>query len=178
MTNPSFSQENLFKIGMTKDLEQRKQGYRTSFPGDCSFPYVTPEITLTRKRERAIFKILEKSRCTLRREFFILPLQEIIDCIEKVIRMSSEELNTVLKKNDYESQYTPFLKFILSRTEKSKYDRVYISDLYTNFKVWCKAKLVNKFPTYDGFYEYIGEKYKIKSPNDDDDYLEKIVYKV
>ena len=128
-----------------------------------------------------IFKRLANHRHRANREFFCCELPVIIETIENVLTLQYKEMMEELGIKDYNMEYAKFFKAIIKRTEKSKYDRVYVSTLHLSFMVWCRAKNIKTGtkPTYDEFCEKLVEqKYRIKKPDNDDEYLEKMIYKM
>ena len=91
LSHPTFD-ENVFKIGLTKDLKSRLVSFNTSCPHrSFSFAFTTeiPNDSL-RAFERFIhFKLHEFH---VSGEFFNLPLNDIIDTINKYITLPLEDL--------------------------------------------------------------------------------------
>jgi hypothetical protein len=169
---------NCVKIGFTTNLEQRKKDYITSYPSDCEWVYVSPEVDYIKTRERLIFKKLEEHRCRLNREFFCCDLSIIISTIEDTLKLSYKAMCESLNIKSYKLEYDKFFKSILKKTEKGKYEKVCLNILYTSFKVWCKAKGVRKLPPFEEFYEKVEDKYKVKESKDGFEYLEKVIFNI
>ena len=84
MTNPLFG-NNVYKIGMTKDLKGRIQAFHTCLPTDTEYVY-TKEVnnTLLRKFEQEIHLQLQEYRIRPNKEFFNIELNSAIDIIENI----------------------------------------------------------------------------------------------
>jgi len=171
---------NCYKIGLTTNIENRKNDYKTTYPSDCKWEYVSPEVTYIRTRERLIFKRLNEYRCRTNREFFSCELPIILETIEYVLKRSYKEMCEELGIKDYNLEYDKFFKTIVKKTEKSKYDKVFVGTLHLAFNSWCKAKCIKKIPSYEEFCEKVQDKkFKIKTTKtEDEEYLEKVEFKV
>lgn len=178
MSNNCFMIKDHYKIGFTTDIEQRKKAYTTAFPVACNWDFISEEISHIRTRERLIFQRLKDFRFNDSREYFICPLETILETIESVFKMNLSEMNLELNIKEWKTEINVFLKKVIKKTDKQKYDKVLVEELYRNFIIWCMAKNIKKKVKMDDFYSYLKDKYKIKSTkNHPDEYIEKNEYK-
>jgi hypothetical protein len=180
MSNNCFMIKDHYKIGFTTDIEQRKKAYTTAFPVACNWEYISETVNNIRTRERLIFQRLKEYRFNDSREYFICPIDTIKEVIEDVLKMELKEMNIELNIKDWTTEMVLFLKKVIKKTDKKKYNKVLIEDLYRNFLIWCISRSVKKKCSMDDFYIYLEDKgYKIKYTSiHPEEYLEKVEYKV
>jgi hypothetical protein len=89
--HPSFASygQDVYKLGQTKNIQQRLRGYATSFIGECKFLYVTKEFKDCTQAERILFYILRSERLASNREFFNLALSRIESVMRKLEYLES-----------------------------------------------------------------------------------------
>ena len=167
---------NCYKIGLTINIENRKKDYITTYPSDCVWEYISPEVTYIKIREKLIFKRLNEYRCRVNREFFCCELPTVIETINSILTLTYKDMCEELNIKDYNNEYNKFFKSCLTPTQKGNYDKVDIQTLFLTFKAWCKSKGINKLPSLDEFYEKVDNKYKVKESKEGFDYLEKIIF--
>ena len=86
-----------YKIGQTKNIDNRIKDYATYYPEDCELKYVK-ELDNYKYVEKQVHRVLKEYRISSNREFFKCSLDTIIDCIEKVSSTVIEEIKEE-KKN-------------------------------------------------------------------------------
>ena len=84
MANPLWG-NNIYKIGMTKDLKGRIKSFHTYLPTDTEYVY-TREINdaSLRKNEQEIHLQLQDYRIQYNKEFFNIELKSAIEIIENI----------------------------------------------------------------------------------------------
>lgn len=99
---------NFYKLGRTKNLDQRMKGYRTPFLERSEYLYTSSVFDSCVDAEYVLFCIMKKYRVHPKREFFICSLQKIIEVIKKLEETGGEELKKLcqqLKKTSFTSWY-------------------------------------------------------------------------
>jgi hypothetical protein len=89
--HPSFASygPDVYKLGQTKNIQQRLKGYATSFVGECKFLYVTQEFQDCTQAERILFYLLRTERLASNREFFNLSFPRIKLIMQKLEHLES-----------------------------------------------------------------------------------------
>lgn len=84
--NPIFESygENVYKIGCSLNPDKRKADFSTMYISESDIVYVSNKFPNKLEAERTLFKIIDKHRCTRKREFFDLELRDIIKFIKSV----------------------------------------------------------------------------------------------
>lgn len=87
----------IYKIGQTKDLNNRLNHYSTSYPEESEMKY-----SIIHKYYKEIEKIvhfnLKEYRMNNNREFFKCKLETIIECIDKVKNYTLDEISSIINK--------------------------------------------------------------------------------
>ncbi len=109
MTNPSFK-ENIIKVGMTVDIEQRKNDLSAATGVPTAFEvYATMKTTQYKAVEKALHNILEKvvhNRVNKNREFFELPPEEAF-FLMKQLEPFVEDAEITLATEQKDNTFTP-----------------------------------------------------------------------
>jgi len=83
MWNPMFEQDK-FKIGCSKNPDQRLLAYSTSYSEKSEFKYVSKIFPDKNFAETKLFNKLKEFRVNQKREFFKIPLNSAIECIKSI----------------------------------------------------------------------------------------------
>ncbi len=75
---------NVYKLGRTVNLKNRMGNYTTPFINKSEYLYVSTLFKDCIKAERILFYLLRKYRIRQQREFFDLPLENIIETIKRL----------------------------------------------------------------------------------------------
>ena len=89
--------ENVYKVGETKNIEKRKNGYRTGYIDKTIVKYQSREFINCKKAEELLFVLLKECRIVKNREFFMKDLNEIIKNIEYIERLKDKEIEYLSK---------------------------------------------------------------------------------
>ena len=81
---------NFFKLGGTKDMDQRSISYTTPYLKKSKIKHLSNQVNNWKLAEKILFFMLRDKRCQYNREFFICDLDKIILTIDSII----EEVNT------------------------------------------------------------------------------------
>jgi len=105
MYNNAFKNygENVYKIGSTKNIEQRLKSFVTCYIENVEIKYKTEQIKNYVLIEKIVHDKLEKYRINKKREFFNYPLDEIISLIKNINLMQEDEIKNYFinkKKSD------------------------------------------------------------------------------
>ena len=188
--NPAFDKYGeCYKIGQTRDIKSRINGYITSYPEKCEVRYCSSYLLNYKLIERAIHVLLKKNRINSKREFFTGKIKEIIKLIEEVCKYSKEDLIEVIKNQrlnieiKYETEeeinksseeriksfiYRTALKEIFSLKAKQKeYEKQFRKE-----KNEYEIKIENEKKEY---YKYLQDKMK-EYENEKNEQLKKITY--
>jgi len=113
MFNPCYKNydSNFYKCGRTKNLDQRIRGYQTPFKDKSIYLFTSTLFDNCVAAEYVLFCLLKKYRVHSKREFFIYPLQEIIDVIHLLEEVDSDELYDLYKR----LKSTAYTSWILKR---------------------------------------------------------------
>lgn len=86
LKNPIYDyyHSNLYKIGLTRNLNNRIKDYTTSYPEPSEYYYTSPKFSDCQLAEKTVFYHLQQYRYQHNREFFQCPLNKIIATIENV----------------------------------------------------------------------------------------------
>ena len=96
----NYYSPNCFKIGCTSDIQKRKNGYVTSYPGNIEIKYLSPSIDHYKSIEKLVHLNLSQFRLRDRREFFTCDLDHIIQVINDVItNYHIQHNNTIINNN-------------------------------------------------------------------------------
>ena len=99
MFNPCYKNYDIhfYKCGRTKNLNQRIKGYQTPFKDKSVYLFTSNLFDNSIAAEYVLFCILKKYRVHTKREFFIYPLQDIINVIKLLEEVDSFELYELYK---------------------------------------------------------------------------------
>jgi hypothetical protein len=127
MFNPCYKNydPNFYKCGRTKNLNQRIKGYQTPFKDKSVYLFTSNLFDNCIAAEYVLFCLLKKYRVHPKREFFIYPLQDIINTIRLLEEVDSFELYELYKK----LKSTAYTSWILKRFFNESEIKV---DLYTD----------------------------------------------
>ena len=86
MYNDSFQfhGKNVYKVGCSKNPQNRIKNFTTSYPTPSKFEYISKEINNKLKAEKHLFSLIDNSRLQNNREFFKIDLDVLIKEIKKV----------------------------------------------------------------------------------------------
>ena len=116
--NPVYEKygDNVYKIGKTKNLPKRKNGYITPYIDDSVYKYTSPLFNDMESAEKIIFALLKKYRIKKNREFFGCDLEIIKAQMNKIISLFDDEKS----KEDSIKIKTKINLVIMNLTDKDK----------------------------------------------------------
>lgn len=155
MYNEMFSYygDNIYKIGKAKDIAKRMNGYTTSYLTPPEIKFTSIECSNACLIESLVFYKLNSNRMRNNREFFQLPIEEIIETIESIIskynytELSKEEIIKLESEIKQDHQVKQSIDHNLKKLKlKVKYLKE-IENLYniTNFDIFEKDLSVIEF---------------------------------
>ena len=97
LKNPAY-EEHVYKLGMTKNPKQRLRSYVTCYVDKSDFMYVSSLFHDCYKAEQVLFHLLRAYRLRDKREFFKVPLDVVTAHIQRLERLSMDELNEFHKE--------------------------------------------------------------------------------
>lgn len=150
---------NVFKLGKTKNLEKRINGYTTAYLDPSKIIYKSKLVKDRHIAENILFDMLIKFRLRKNREFFTLSQDEIILAIDKVVDMVNDGTYIEYKWNFESDIYKQQIKEAKAKKIINKNDILNTKDINDNdFK-----DLLNKDKNKLSFDEICSvKKYEIK----------------
>lgn len=96
----SFAQygTDVYKFGLSTNLEQRLKSYTTSFLDKARFLYTSKTFHDCHKAEKILFAVCEQERIQRNREFFKMSLEKAVGIIKNLEQMSEQELDLLYKR--------------------------------------------------------------------------------
>ncbi len=73
--------QDVYKVGCSKNPHQRLKGYSTSYQKPSEFKYVSKRFPNKMEVEKILFKLLENHRMEKNREFFKINIDDLIKTI-------------------------------------------------------------------------------------------------
>lgn len=90
--------EDVYKLGHTGNPAKRITDYMTSYIDDSEYKYVSERrFENSLKAERVLFFLLRRNRIKKNREFFRVPLDDVIDTIKRVEAIPVEKIDKIYK---------------------------------------------------------------------------------
>ena len=90
---------NVVKLGETKNLKKRLEGYRTQYVKPSEYLCISHrKFKNSKKAEHILFYILNRYRIRKQREFFDAPPKLIRDCITEISNCSDDIISQVYEK--------------------------------------------------------------------------------
>ena len=89
--------EDVYKVGETKNVEKRKNGYRTGYVDKVTVKYQSREFINCKKAEELLFVLLKECRIVKNREFFKKELKDIVKSIEYIESLTDKEIEYLSK---------------------------------------------------------------------------------
>ena len=153
LKNPSF-EEHVYKLGLTKNPKQRLRSYVTCYVDKSDYMYVSCLFHDCSKAEQTLFYLLRAYRMRDKREFFKLPLEDIKQQIQKLEKLSMDELNDLHREclHPYENyQY-----------REDREDREDDDDPFTSFTNFLPVTdFLNSFKFNPGLSEVVAKMRKL-----------------
>jgi hypothetical protein len=149
--------EDVYKVGETKNIEKRKNGYRTGYVDKVVVKYQSREFINCKKAEELLFVLLRESRIVKNREFFKKELSEIIKNIEYIERLKDKEIEYLSRHIRSVMFPENLLKNYLIKVGIIEYEEVPLE--YVNYDL---DKYIFK-PKIPGFYRFYVDKEKLKN---------------
>jgi len=114
---------NMFKLGMTTDLEERLKDYKT-YHLQPKYVTTTKQCSHIRLREQCAFKKLASFRIDPKHEFFKVPLNDVRDVFDKIERMTFAECLSCMAGDDIlgqlgTNQIETLLKMVEGKEEEN-----------------------------------------------------------
>ena len=120
--------DSTYKFGRTQNLRNRIFTYNTSFIHDSKYLYTSRQFLDSSEAERVLFFLMKEYRIKKNKEFFNISLEKGIEFIDKVSKLSDENIkriNSMIMKNGLPHHITKLLENNELETNEEWYVNVF-----------------------------------------------------
>jgi len=99
--HPTFKMygDNVYKLGMTINPDQRLQSYSPGFLDSVQYLYLSSEFKSCHEAEKVLFYVLRKERLKKQREFFKVDLEVAKRIIKNLESLTADEVHSLYQRS-------------------------------------------------------------------------------